>query len=127
MSRSHFGSPRLHLAAADFHRRSALAADQVMVMMRRRATAVDRFAGVGTHHVDQISGGQRLQGAVDGGQTDIRAAATKLVMQFLCGSELLDGVEQCDDRSPLPGGAYTCARGPLIAIGNHFHLRFHER
>ena len=80
--------------------------------------SVDRFAGVGPHGVDQVGGGQRLQRAVDGGESDGVAATAQFVVQFLCGTESVDVVEQCDDRGPLAGGP-DAGVGP--AIGNHFH------
>jgi len=83
MCRSHFGGPCLHLAPADLHRRTAVTADQVVMVMRRRAAPVDRLPGVGAHHVDEVGGGHRLERAVDGGQADVLTAAAEFVVQFL--------------------------------------------
>ena len=53
---SHFGRPGLDFAAADLDGRSAAAAHQMVVMVVGGAASVDRLAGVGAHHVDQIGG-----------------------------------------------------------------------
>ena len=112
--------PRLHLPAADLDRRSALAADKMVVMVRGRTPPIHRLPGVGAHHVDQVGGRQCLQGAIHGGQADVLATAAQFVVQVLGGTELLDGVEQRHDRTTLPGGADAGASGAWIAIGSHF-------
>ena len=55
MSGSHFRRPRLDLAAADLHRRAAIAADQVVVVFRGGAAGVNRFAGVDPNGVHLLT------------------------------------------------------------------------
>ena len=92
----------------------------MVVMVRCGAAAVDRFAGVGAHDVHQIGRGQRLQGAIHRGQPHVLTAPAQFVVQVLSGPELLDGVEQSDDGSPLPRCAHPGAYGPRLTAGNHF-------
>ena len=49
---------------------TALAADQVMVMARR-AGAIDRLALIGAQHVDLVVVHHRLEVAIDRGQPDL--------------------------------------------------------
>jgi len=74
------GGPSLNLATADLDSRATTSADQVMMMVRCCAPPVDRFAGVGANHIDQIGGCQRLQGAIDGCQSDVLASAPEFVV-----------------------------------------------
>ncbi len=98
----HFSRPRLDLAIAHLDSRPAAAAHQVVVMVFRAAT-VDRLAGVVAQRVEQTGAGHRLQRPVDGGQTDVLAAAAQLVVQLLGRAEIVQRVEQIP-RSPLAAG-----------------------
>ena len=102
-------------------------ADQMVVMVRAGAAPVDRLAGVGPDHVDQVRRGQRLQGAIHRRQADVLAAPAEFVMQFLSRPELIDGIQKCDDRAALPRRAHAGTSPARITIGNHFQLRFHGR
>jgi hypothetical protein len=102
--------------------------DQVVVVLGRSATPVDRFAGIGAHRIEESGGGQGLQGPVHRRQSDVLTPTAQFVVQFLCRTEAVDVVEQGDDPGALAGRPHRSAgRGARIAIGNHFHLRFHER
>ena len=126
MFSGHLGGPGFDLVTADLNRRATRAADQVMVMMRCRATAVHRLAGIGAHHIDEIRRLQRLQSAIDGGQSDVRAVAAQLVVQFLRRTETVELLQQGDDRPALPGGPDAAADGTQAGTGGgavrgHFH------
>ena len=66
----YFRRLRLHLTAAEFHRRAAVPADQMMVLALSAAPA-DRFACVGADQPDEIGRRQGLQRSVDGRQANV--------------------------------------------------------
>ena len=103
MGGSHFGSPGFGFPTADLDGGPAVAADQMVVVFGLGAAAVHRLTGVGADGVEQVGRGQRLQGAVDGGQSDVVAAPAEFVVQFLGGAEPVDVAEQVDDRCTLAG------------------------
>src|SRR5271166_1889062 len=100
----HFGRPHLDLVVANLDGGTAAAADQVVVMMFR-TPAVDGFTGVGTQRVDHSRRRHRLQRPVDGGQTDVLAAATQLVVQLLGRAEFVERLQKRRNRCSLAGGA----------------------
>ncbi len=103
MCGSRFGGPALHFGSGNLYRGTTLPAHQVMVVVRR-AAAVDRFAGISAQRVDLVGRRHRLQGAVDRGQPDVLAAPAEFIVEFLSRAEFIDGVEQFGDCGALPGG-----------------------
>ena len=76
---SALGLDGFDLVVADLHRRPAHPAHQVVVMVVG-ATAIDGLTGVVAQRVEHAGTGHRLQCAVDGGQTDVLATMTQLVV-----------------------------------------------
>jgi hypothetical protein len=84
--------PRLDGRSFDLDGVTAVPTDE-MVMVSGRAAPIDRFSRVDPQHVDSAGIRERLQRAVDGGETDTFAAAAKFVVQVLRRAELLDVVQ----------------------------------
>src|SRR6185312_7809952 len=86
--------PRLDRGSLDLDGRAAPPAHQVVVVLGARAPPVDGLARVGAEHVDLAAVGQRLQGAVHGGEADAVAAAAQLLVDLLGGAEVVDRVDE---------------------------------
>ena len=69
-----------------------------------RAAAVDRLAVLGAQHVDLAGVGERLQGAVDGGQPDVARRCARSRSWISCALRKSSKLGQRGgDRAPLPG------------------------
>jgi hypothetical protein len=95
---------------------SALSAHEVM-MVPAAAPPIKRLADRGQHYVDFAIVGERLQGAINRGQTHLHAAVAEHRVQFFGGVKAIDVVEQIADRRAL--SAATSASHPTPPSGAH--------
>ena len=102
--------PRLHTCSGDFDSLAADAAYQVMVVVRR-AGAVERLALRGTDDVNFALARHRLQVAIDGCQADGGVLIAQAGVKFLGTAELGAALQRPGERGALAGGASGAHRG----------------
>jgi hypothetical protein len=95
--------PLLHGGTLDLDGLAADAADQMVMVVTRRAAPVDGLTLGRAQDVDLAGVGEGLERAVDGGQPYRVAPVLEHVVQVLGAAELVDLVERRSDRRPLPG------------------------
>src|SRR5690625_3345931 len=100
--RRHLLRPGLDEAPADLHGGAAPAAHEVVVVLDALAAPVEGLAVVGAQHVDLTGLGQRLEGAVDGGEPDGVPGLAQGLVQLLRAAEVVGALEEGADRGALP-------------------------
>lgn len=83
------GGPLFDDIGLHLHGGAALATDQVVMVIARRAMPVHRFPRIGPQHVDLTSVGQCLQVAVHRCQSDGLSGGFELIVKVLRGPEFL--------------------------------------
>src|SRR5680860_903337 len=104
----HVLRPRFDRIRFDLHRKSAIAADQVVMMVVGAARAVQALALRRLQRVGTSLGGKVGERPIDGGQSDGRAGGVQGGMEALGANKALAGAERSAHSLALPGAvSYT--------------------
>jgi hypothetical protein len=111
-------SPTLDFGTLYFDRPSTAAAHEVVVVIPRRATTIERFAVVRTQDVDLTAVGESSKLVVDSGESDVLSTGSKFRKEFLGRPEGVRALENGRECSLLPSRALLGDAGFVDLFGH---------